>query len=162
MWVLSAPRGGWWVQCLPILWSHVLSGARVSYTSNIPQHDIRNYSHLCIRRWMGTLNHGCYFWQPSCEHSHNIPDPDPCADPKSRSTLGFCNLHHWSIRTQNWGICILGSSRCGEKTSLHSFYRPGAKLPAPQFAYTCKVPKMMNPMLPVLFILGYWASFWAR
>ena len=30
-------------------------------------------------------------------------NPDPWADPKSRSALGFCNLDHRSIRAQNWG-----------------------------------------------------------
>ena len=31
---------------------------------------------------------------------------DPGADPKRRSTLGFCNLHHRSIRVQNWGSIL--------------------------------------------------------
>ena len=34
-------------------------------------------------------------------------NPQPSADPKSGSTSGFCNLHHRSIRIQNWGIYIL-------------------------------------------------------
>ena len=33
------------------------------------------------------------------QHVH----PDPWADPESRSTVGFCNLHHRSSRIQNWG-----------------------------------------------------------
>ena len=33
--------------------------------------------------------------------------PDPWADPKSRSTLGFHNLHDRNIRIQNWGLWIL-------------------------------------------------------
>ena len=44
--------------------------------------------------------------------SHEVADLDrdrthtqtPWADPKSRTTLGFCNLHHGSIRVQSWGI----------------------------------------------------------
>ena len=36
--------------------------------------------------------------------------PDPWADPKNRSTLGFCDLHHRSIRAQNWGIYFLDPS----------------------------------------------------
>ena len=42
--------------------------------------------------------------------------PDAWADPKSRSTLGFCNLHHRSSRAQNWGIYFLdppGGLGCG-------------------------------------------------
>ena len=38
--------------------------------------------------------------------SARSPGPDPWADPKCRSTLGFCNLHHRSTRVQNWGIYI--------------------------------------------------------
>ena len=33
--------------------------------------------------------------------------PDPWADPKHRSTLGFHNLHHESIRVQNSGFYFL-------------------------------------------------------
>ena len=33
--------------------------------------------------------------------------PDPWADPKSRSPLQFQNLHHRSIRAQNWGTYFL-------------------------------------------------------
>ena len=33
--------------------------------------------------------------------------PDPWADPKSRSTLGFCTLHYRSIRALHWGIYCL-------------------------------------------------------
>ena len=33
--------------------------------------------------------------------------PHPWADPKSRSTLGFYNLHHRSTGVQNWGIYVL-------------------------------------------------------
>ena len=31
------------------------------------------------------------------------PDPDPPADPKTRSPLGVCNLHYKSIGIQYWG-----------------------------------------------------------
>ena len=34
--------------------------------------------------------------------------PDPWADPKSRSPLGFCNLRHRSTLVQNWVIYLLG------------------------------------------------------
>ena len=37
--------------------------------------------------------------------------PHPWADPKSRSMLGFYNLHHRSIRVQNWGIYFLDPPR---------------------------------------------------
>ena len=37
-------------------------------------------------------------------------NPDPWADPKSRSTLGLRNLHNKSIRTENCGFYLLGSS----------------------------------------------------
>ena len=33
--------------------------------------------------------------------------PDPCAHPKSRSTLGFYKLRHRSTRVQKWGIYLL-------------------------------------------------------
>ena len=39
-----------------------------------------------------------------------LPNPDPWAEPKCRSTLGFYNLHHRSIRIQNWGIYLLVAS----------------------------------------------------
>ena len=32
------------------------------------------------------------------------PDPDPWADPKSKSTLGLYNLNYRSIGVQNWGF----------------------------------------------------------
>ena len=35
------------------------------------------------------------------------PIPRPWADPKSRTTLGFHNLHHRSARVQIWGIYFL-------------------------------------------------------
>ena len=40
-------------------------------------------------------------WEVSTELSNN---PDRWADPKSRSTFGFCSLHHRSITAQNRGI----------------------------------------------------------
>ena len=42
---------------------------------------------------------------------HTCDFPDPWADPKSRSTLGFCNLHHRAIRIQNWGFYFLDPLR---------------------------------------------------
>ena len=33
--------------------------------------------------------------------------PDPWADPKRRSSLGFYTLHHGTIRAHNWGIYFL-------------------------------------------------------
>ena len=35
---------------------------------------------------------------------------DPWADPRSRSTLRFCNLHHGSTRTQSWQFYVLDPS----------------------------------------------------
>ena len=37
--------------------------------------------------------------------------PDPWADPKSRSTLGFYNLHHRRTRVQHLGVLLFESSR---------------------------------------------------
>ena len=37
--------------------------------------------------------------------------PDPWADPKSRSTLRFYNLHHRRTGVQNWGIYFLDPPR---------------------------------------------------
>ena len=37
--------------------------------------------------------------------------PDSWAEPKSRSTLGFNNLHRRSTGDQNWRICLLDSPR---------------------------------------------------
>ena len=36
--------------------------------------------------------------------------PHPWADPECRSTSGFCDLNHRSIRIQNCGILLFGSS----------------------------------------------------
>ena len=33
--------------------------------------------------------------------------PEPWEDPKSRSSLGFYNLHHGRIRVHNWGIYVI-------------------------------------------------------
>ena len=47
-------------------------------------------------------------WVPELRHTRfgqqGFSPPDPWADPKSRSTSGFLNLHHRSIGVQNWGI----------------------------------------------------------
>ena len=43
--------------------------------------------------------------------SNPHPNPNPWADPKSRSISRFCNLHHRSIRVQNWGIYFLDPPR---------------------------------------------------
>ena len=64
------------------------------------------------------------------------PCPEPCENPKNGSTLGLHNLHHRSMRVQNWGFCFLDPPRAlgsgprsaspllpGEKTGPHS--RPG-------------------------------------
>ena len=37
--------------------------------------------------------------------------PDLWADPKSRSTFWFHNLHHRNIRAQHWGIYFLDPVR---------------------------------------------------
>ena len=59
--------------------------------------------------------------------------PDPWVDPKSRSTLRFCNLHHRSIRVQNWGLYFLdpprglGSNKTADNWRLrsgHDSYTP--------------------------------------
>ena len=42
--------------------------------------------------------------EPKEERQMGPTDPDPWADPKSRSTIGFCNLHHRIARVQNLGI----------------------------------------------------------
>ena len=56
--------------------------------------------------------------------------PNPWADPKSRSTLGFWNLHHRSIGVQNWGLYFLdppgglgrrpGGGAANAQTTMHS------------------------------------------
>ena len=43
--------------------------------------------------------------------SQSSPQPDPWADPNSRSTLGVYNLHHRSTRVQNSGIYLLDPPR---------------------------------------------------
>ena len=43
----------------------------------------------------------------------SISYPHPWADPKSRSTLGFYNLHHRSTGVQNCGIYILDPGGLG-------------------------------------------------
>ena len=46
-------------------------------------------------------------WYSHMQHSGNSTIyPDPWADPNSRSTLRFCNLHHRSTRVQNWGSTV--------------------------------------------------------
>ena len=44
-------------------------------------------------------------WRSSCLETNFAPSnaPDPWADPKSRSTSGFHNLHHRGIGVKNWG-----------------------------------------------------------
>ena len=43
----------------------------------------------------------------SLNFQSNIDFPEPLQDPKRRSTLGLYNLHHRSIRIQNWGLHFL-------------------------------------------------------
>ena len=56
--------------------------------------------------------------------------PNHWTDPKSRATLRFCNLHHRSIRVQNWEIYFLhpprGLGLGGSLNSLVGLLQPVA------------------------------------
>ena len=57
-----------------------------------------------------------------------VSSTDPWIDPTSRSSLGFHNLPHRSIRAPNWGIYFWdpprGLRRQGDPTHLHDYLEP--------------------------------------
>ena len=60
-----------------------------------------------------------------------LPYPDPRENPTSRSTLGFHNLHHISIRAPNWGFYISDPPRglCKGGPGLRAADHPQFRLP---------------------------------
>ena len=58
-------------------------------------------------------------WSSGARPAYDTPE-----DPKSRSTFGFCNLHHRSTRVQNWGMYFLDPRKClGKDNSRKNIIR---------------------------------------
>ena len=73
--------------------------------------------------------------------------PDSWADPKSRSTLGLCNLHHKSIRVQNWWV--LGFLEGSSSPMLATLI--GGEQPSLTCTWISNMSKATHPLLPILF-----------
>ena len=89
----------WFGSCTPVVGTWTLGVCDLRGLGSKTKGNCRNHGFCTILVFVqpfGLLN----AWTPA-------GFPDPCADPKSRSTSRFYNLHHRSTGVLNWGFYFL-------------------------------------------------------